>query len=85
MSNIRQVDFRTIRHRKNGKGLIEDVCGVIEDIDHEVCGYAVFAWKDDGTTASAFKTGGPVSGGGLSNHPSNKVENFMASTIERRR
>jgi hypothetical protein len=82
---VRKVDFRTPRHRERGKNLIEDVCGVIEDIDYEVAGYAVFAWTDDGTTAYAFRTGGPVSGGGLSNHISRKVENFMASNVQRRR
>ena len=78
-ADIRLVDFKTTRLKKNAKLMLERTCDAIMDVDYNVAGFAVIAWDDTGSSALGFHTGGPVSMGGLSTYVSDKLRNVMQS------
>ena len=61
MSNIKRIDPARERHLRNGKGMLEAVCGSIEALDLRVEGYAVVAWDSRGSACGYVKSGGPIS------------------------
>ena len=66
------IDPRTKRHKENSKEALKGLCDIIENVEHQVAGFAVIAWDDSGRSSFLCKAGGPVSGAALPAYCSSK-------------